>query len=101
MTEYCEHGELLDYILKLKHLEESMVRQIMYQLLTGLNHLHSQNIIHRDIKLENILIKNLQDNYIEIRIIDLGFGIKQEQQKFDEILGTPQYMAPEVITKAE
>lgn len=78
-----------------------MVRQIMYQLLTGLNHLHSQNIIHRDIKLENILIKNLQDNYIEIRIIDLGFGIKQEQQKFDEILGTPQYMAPEVITKAE
>mmetsp|Transcript_37752 Transcript_37752/g.31897 ORF Transcript_37752/g.31897 Transcript_37752/m.31897 type:complete len:100 (+) Transcript_37752:55-354(+) len=73
----------------------------MYQLLTGLNHLHAQNIIHRDIKLENILIKNLQDNDgIEIRIIDLGFGIKKEQQKFDEILGTPQYMAPEVITKA-
>jgi len=62
----------------------------MYQLLTGLNHLHAQNIIHRDIKLENILIKNLQDDNIEIRIIDLGFGIKQEQQKFDEILGTPQ-----------
>lgn len=62
----------------------------MYQLLTGLNHLHTQNIIHRDIKLENILIKNLNENDIEIRIIDLGFGIKQEQQKFDEILGTPQ-----------
>lgn len=72
----------------------------MYQLLTGLNHLHAQNIIHRDIKLENILIKSLDDDNIEIRIIDLGFGIKQEQQKFDEILGTPQYMAPEVITKA-
>jgi len=64
----------------------------MYQLLTGLNHLHAQNIIHRDTKLENILIKNLNDNEndIEIRIIDLGFGIKHDQQKFDEILGTPQ-----------
>ena len=59
--------------------------------------MHSQNIAHRDIKLENILI----DTSERIKIIDFGFSIdyksKEKQNKYAFLCGTPCYMAPELL----
>jgi serine/threonine protein kinase len=58
--------------------------------------MHSQNIAHRDIKLENILIGANQ----KIKIIDFGFSvhIHNKKQEIKLLCGTPCYMAPELVT---
>ena len=64
----------------------------------GLNYMHLQNITHRDMKPENILLVSRDMENFDIKIADLGFA-----QKFDKnaglelVLGTPLYMAPELV----
>jgi len=48
-------GELLEYLKELEHLSEAYVRDIAKQLCTGLHYIHSAGVVHRDIKLENVL----------------------------------------------
>ncbi len=72
------------------------IDQIMHQLLEGLTELHRLKIMHRDIKLENII---LSENGC-VKISDLGLVKRIDRQgdsSTDDLLGTPQYMAPEYI----
>ena len=72
----------------------NILKNIFKQIFEAMNYLHQNNISHRDIKMENILIKN---NY-EIKIIDFGFGLynpNHDVQKF--FCGTPKYIAPEIL----
>lgn len=73
-----------------------LVKEIIKQLLKGLAHIHSKNIAHRDIKLNNILLKS-KHSY-ELVIADLGLAtfIDAETYLFTRC-GTPGYVAPEVI----
>ena len=73
VIEYCEGGELFDYILRNKKLSEHIAARIMKQLFSGLNYLHSNLIAHRDIKPENIMLKKV-DDISEIKFIDFGFS---------------------------
>lgn len=61
----------------------------------GIQYIHSRNIIHRDIKLENILIDNLG----VVKICDFGVSklLENSESKATECSGTPAYMAPEVV----
>lgn len=68
MTEYLAGTELLDYIIKEKFLTEAVALKLFYQVLLGINHTHYMNIIHRDIKAENIVFKDT--NYKTVKIID-------------------------------
>lgn len=61
--------------------------------------MHNQNITHRDMKPENILLVSKDDDNFDIKIADLGFAAEFDRDKgLDLVLGTPLYMAPELIT---
>ena len=70
---------------------------IAFNIALALYHCHLANVIHRDVKLENIMIsKNLS-----IRLIDFGYGtvLGHSNQKLFKYCGTPYYMPPEIILK--
>ena len=76
--------------------KENIFRIIFRQIFEAMDYLHKQGMAHRDIKLENILIKK---NY-EIKIIDFGFGMYNPENKLQKFFcGTPNYMPPEIAEK--
>ena len=66
--EYCEKGELFDYIVNNGKLNEKEACRLFQQIINGVEYLHEQNIIHRDLKPENILL----DYNTNIKISDFG-----------------------------
>ena len=99
VMEYIDHGELLNYITKVSPFEskgfgEDLGKLIFSQLLDGLEEIHSKNIFHRDIKLENIMLGN---DY-KFKYVDFGF-CTNETGLLRTYLGTPSYAAPELHLK--
>ncbi|CAF4383135.1 unnamed protein product [Rotaria sp. Silwood2] len=104
IVELCEGGELGGCIKKIGPLPEETVKQIMSKLISALHYLHKMNIVHRDLKLENILLKNSPKNKtdeFDIRVTDFGLSSKQSitstDSLFNDYCGTPLYMAPEIL----
>ena len=94
VMEYICAGDLLSYIKKRSKLTETVSKSIFKQIILALQYIHSHNIVHRDIKLDNILI-DLDNN---IKICD--FGVSKIIKKGDIMLeqcGTPAYIAPEIL----
>lgn len=100
ILEYISGGSL-NTLLKRKtnrRLEELEASKIFEKLLLTLDHLHSKNITHRDIKLENTLI----DQNGNVKVIDFGFATCFSNDKKTKLFcGTPNYMAPEIVGKKE
>ena len=96
LMEYLKGYDLYKIIALKKYtgFDEKDICEIMYQLLQALSFIHNQNIIHRDIKPENILFANKKD-YSTLKLID--FGLSAYSDKCKSIVGTPYYMAPEMI----
>ncbi len=102
VTEYCKDGELFSYI-KNKYSERQLA-VLFYQIFSGLWYLHDNKILHRDIKLENIMIsgkeKDQQTNedLFWIKIIDFGTAkIFDKNKKEKDVVGSSYYIAPEVL----
>lgn len=85
---------------KTRRLEEDVSRKIFMQLVETLYYMERENIVHRDIKLENIIIN---PDTLHIKVIDFGFGQVFQQmlfpKKMDLVCGTLEYMAPEILFK--
>ena len=96
VMEYLKGYDLYKIISLKKYtgFDEKDMCEIIQQLLKALSFIHSQNIIHRDIKPENILFANKRD-YSTLKLID--FGLATYSKKDTKSVGTPFYMAPEMI----
>ena len=102
ITEFCKEGELFSYI-KNKYSERQLA-VLFYQVFSGLWYLHDNKILHRDIKLENIMIsKKEKDNesgeeLFWVKIIDFGTAkIFEKNKKEKDVVGSSYYIAPEVL----
>ena len=95
IMDYYEYGDLSNF-LKKQPLKEKFTRKYMKQLSNGLKYLLDNNILHRDLKPQNIL---LSKNY-DVKITDFGFATYYTKDSIiNTLCGSPMYMAPEIITK--
>ena len=97
--EYCQGGELYYYIYEKKRLELDECRNIFFQIVLGVKYVHSLNLSHRDLKLENILLADQKRTIV--KLTDFGFirEFNPQSRKFlSTICGTTVYMAPELLT---
>ncbi|KAL4613500.1 serine/threonine-protein kinase 33 [Arapaima gigas] len=105
VTELCEGGELKELLHRKKHFTEEETRHIISSLAEAIVYLHKQDIVHRDLKLENILVKNDHrgddGEMPSIKVTDFGLSVQKSGVGSENMLqatcGTPIYMAPEVI----
>ncbi|KAI7900994.1 kinase-like domain-containing protein [Cokeromyces recurvatus] len=90
-------GELFDYILKHHYLQENEAKRLFSQLISGVDYMHQKLIVHRDLKLENLLLSKDRD----IIITDFGFAnrflIAKEDYLMTTSCGSPCYAAPELV----
>jgi len=94
VMEYAEGGSLLDIVKTYGTLSESIAAVFCLQILKGLEYLHNQGIIHRDIKAANVLI---QGGVAKLADFGLAFDLVKYGKTLREIAGSPYWMAPEVI----
>ena len=100
VTEYCKGTDLYTKIQREKSFNETTTGIIMFQLFSAINYCHSKHIMHRDLKPENIMIEeNTIDGYLQIKIIDFGTATFYQKDNLNKLIGSPYYIAPEVIDK--
>ena len=99
IQEYIETGSLSNFLKKNRIVLPSFkVRKIAEQIIYGVKELHDYGIIHRDLKLENILIDDSNENDFKIKIIDFGLSVVlTSKAKTNENYGTFIYSSPEVL----
>lgn len=110
VMEYCNGGSLTECLHKYmkqygRPFPEQVVQYIMKQIISGLDAFHSRNILHRDLKLDNILIcfnseedKNtLNMLKATVKLTDFGFSKILKQDLASTIIGTPVYMPPDML----
>ena len=96
VMEYCEGGELFNYIVKNRRLCEEEAAYFFFQLINGLEYIHSLGIVHRDLKPENLL---LTDENI-LKIIDFGLSNYFKENQTELLVtpcGSPCYASPEMV----
>uniref|UniRef100_A0A8C3XTD6 protein kinase C n=1 Tax=Chelydra serpentina TaxID=8475 RepID=A0A8C3XTD6_CHESE len=92
-------GDMLEMILSSEtgRLPEPLAKFLTAQILSALRHLHTQNIVHCDLKPENVLLAS-DEPYPQVKLCDFGFARIIEESSFRRsVVGTPAYLAPEVL----
>ncbi|KAJ6775221.1 SERINE/THREONINE-PROTEIN KINASE WNK6-RELATED [Salix purpurea] len=99
ITELFSSGSLRQYCKKHRKVDVKAVKGWARQILNGLNYLHNHDppIIHRDLKCDNIFINGNQG---EVKIGDLGLATVMEQANAKSVIGTPEFMAPELYDES-
>jgi len=94
VMEFMEGGSLQVAVSKFK-LEEEQICYVTKEILRGLRHMHSKNMVHRDLKSANIMLSIHGD----IKIIDFGLCVEMGAVETENMVGSPFWIPPEMIRK--
>lgn len=95
--EYCEEGDLAQYLRKNRLMKENQARNLLQQLSSALKILWENNLIHRDLKPQNLLLQSNGKDLI-LKIADFGFARYVEPSDLAETLcGSPLYMVKRIV----
>lgn len=95
---FSKAGDLLETIRKRKKFLEKDAAAIIYTMASTIDFLHSLNIIHRDIKLDNIMVQEYTDGSKSLKLGDFGSAV-YAQENLNEKCGSPVYVAPEILSE--
>ncbi|KAM0828773.1 hypothetical protein ACQ4PT_067323 [Festuca glaucescens] len=99
VMEVCEGGELFDRIVARGHYTERAAAAVMRTIMEVVQHCHKNGVMHRDLKPENFLYANSSE-ISPLKVIDFGLSVCfKPGERFSEIVGSPYYMAPEVLKR--
>ncbi|KAF7838409.1 calcium-dependent protein kinase 10-like [Senna tora] len=99
VMELCEGGELFDRIVARGHYSERAAASVARTIAEVVRMCHANGVMHRDLKPENFLFANKKENSA-LKAIDFGLSVFfKPGEKFSEIVGSPYYMAPEVLKR--
>ncbi|KAJ7238096.1 hypothetical protein O6H91_Y443500 [Diphasiastrum complanatum] len=99
VMELCEGGELFDRIIARGHYSERAAAVVTHTIVEVVQICHKQGVMHRDLKPENFLFANKKENS-PLKAIDFGLSVFfKPGERFSEIVGSPYYMAPEVLKR--
>eukprot|EP00051_Salpingoeca_urceolata_P004899 m.68699 g.68699 ORF g.68699 m.68699 type:complete len:739 (+) comp13921_c0_seq2:375-2591(+) len=94
VLECLEGGELFDYLVSRQRLAERETRKFVRQIISALEFCHDKGVVHRDLKLENLLL----DGAGNIKVTDFGFSnMFREDHLMSTFVGSPSYAAPEIL----
>lgn len=96
ILELIQGGELFDHLLKKNNYSESDAREMIDVIVNVVEYLHSKNIVHRDLKAENLLMMHLEDD-AELKLCDFGASAYASEPTLTDTVGTPNYVAPEIL----
>lgn len=119
VLELCSGGNLYRYLRKHGPLSEKRASVVIKQLLLALEYMHSQGVVHRDLKLSNVLLYNDQstderntnkhhdnsnnynEDFIRVKLCDFGLAVQVEHpdEEHFTLCGTPNYIAPEIASQ--
>ena len=86
---------LCEYVKQQRRLVEADAGPLFAQVLSALVYMHDRHWVHRDVKLENVLL----DKHGLVKLVDFGFSALQTAKPFQTFCGTPCYMAPEIVQR--
>ncbi|XP_076290664.1 serine/threonine-protein kinase polo isoform X2 [Lasioglossum baleicum] len=98
ILELCRKRSMMELHKRRKALTECETRFYMKQILDGVNYLHLNKIIHRDLKLGNLFLSD--DLQVKIGDFGLATRLEHEGERKKTVCGTPNYIAPEILTKS-
>ena len=99
VLELCEGNDLVKLVETRRGLPEHLLKKFFFQAVYAINYLHYVGIVHRDIKLDNFLLSTRDEDSANLKLIDFGFARSFRDYQLTSQVGTPWYVAPEVIKK--
>lgn len=94
----CLKMNLLQYVQKVGFKSANDFKHLVFKIFQAVHYIHHHNVMHRDLKLENIMMRELEPNVFEPVLIDFGLAEYEGMMPYTFVrCGTPGYAAPEII----